>query len=136
MSCVRKHPRYGPVGRLLVELAADEEYLGPLIAEILLESPGGKWLFEPERGPRLVLFHRPEGASTDLDDAAARIDASVRFWRNWLARARIPDLWVPANQRTLCDVLILVNQSADAVVSSDVVVHGWVRWGSGLVRVR
>ena len=83
-----------------------------------------------------MLFHRPEGASTDLDDAAARIDASVRFWRNWLARARIPDLWVPANQRTLCDVLILVNQSADAVVSSDVVVHGWVRWGSGLVRVR
>jgi hypothetical protein len=64
-----------------VELAADEEYLGPLIAEILLESPGGRWLFEPERGPRLVLFHRPEGASTDLDDADARIDASVRFWR-------------------------------------------------------
>src|SRR6476469_5436552 len=106
MSCVRKQPRYGPVGRLLVELAADEEYLGPLIAEILLESSGGKWLFEPERGPRPVLFHRPEGASTDLDDAAARIDASVRFWRNWLARARIPDLWLPANTRTLSDALI------------------------------
>ena len=120
------------VGRLLVDLAADEDYLGPLIAEIPSESAGGRWLVKPERGPRLVLFHRPEGASTDLDDAAARIDASVRFWRNWLARARIPDLWVPANQRTLCDVLILVNQSADAVVSSDVVVHGWVRWGSGL----
>jgi len=28
------------VGRLLVELAADEEYLGPLIAEIPSESPG------------------------------------------------------------------------------------------------
>ncbi len=42
-----------------------------------------------------MLFHRPEGASTDLDAAAARIDASVRFRRNWLARARIPDLWVP-----------------------------------------
>jgi hypothetical protein len=25
------------------------------------ESPGGKWLVKPERGPRLVLFHRPEG---------------------------------------------------------------------------
>ena len=49
------------VGRLLVELAADEEYLGPLIAEIPSESPGGKWLVKPERGPRLVLFHRPRG---------------------------------------------------------------------------
>ena len=28
---------------------------------------------------------------TNVDDAAARIDATVRFWRNWLARARIPD---------------------------------------------
>jgi hypothetical protein len=44
-----------------VELAADEEYLGPLIAEIPSESPGGKWLVKPERGSRLVLFHRPEG---------------------------------------------------------------------------
>ena len=49
------------VGRVLVELAADEEYLGPLIAEMPAESPGGKWLVKPERGPRLVLFHRPEG---------------------------------------------------------------------------
>lgn len=49
------------VGRVLVELAADEEYLGPLIAEMPSESPGGKWLVKPERGPRLVLFHRPEG---------------------------------------------------------------------------
>ena len=49
------------VGRVLVELAADEEYLGPLIAEIPPGSPGGKWLVKPERGPRMVLFHRPEG---------------------------------------------------------------------------
>ena len=49
------------VGRVLVELAADEEYFGPLIAEMPAESPGGKWLVKPERGPRLVLFHRPEG---------------------------------------------------------------------------
>ena len=27
----------------------------------------------------------------DTDDAAARIEATVRFWRRWLARARIPD---------------------------------------------
>ena len=49
------------VGQLLTELAADEEYLGPLIAEIPAESAGGRWLLQPERGPRLVLFHRPEG---------------------------------------------------------------------------
>jgi predicted metal-dependent enzyme (double-stranded beta helix superfamily) len=49
------------VGRLLVELAADEEYLGPLIAQMPAESPGGTWLVKPERGPRLVLFHRPAG---------------------------------------------------------------------------
>ena len=49
------------VGRLLVEPAADEEYLGPLIAEIPSESPAGTWLVKPERGPRLVLLHRPDG---------------------------------------------------------------------------
>ncbi len=27
----------------------------------------------------------------DVEDAEARIDATVRYWRNWLARARIPD---------------------------------------------
>ena len=30
-------------------------------------------------------------APADVADAAARIEATVRFWRNWLARARIPD---------------------------------------------
>ena len=30
-------------------------------------------------------------APTDTDDAFGRIDASVEFWRTWLARARIPD---------------------------------------------
>src|ERR1700749_884989 len=54
-------PDMGQVGRLLVELAADEEYLGPLIAELPSKSAAGKWLVKPERGPRMVLFHRPEG---------------------------------------------------------------------------
>src|SRR5881396_181176 len=52
-------PDMDRVGRLLTELAADEEYFGPLIAEMPSESPGGKWLAKPERGPRLVLLHRP-----------------------------------------------------------------------------
>ena len=30
-------------------------------------------------------------APTDVDAAVARIDATVRFWRAWLSRARIPD---------------------------------------------
>ena len=34
-----------------------------------------------------------EGHATpaDVDDAVARVDATVRFWRSWLSRARIPD---------------------------------------------
>jgi alpha,alpha-trehalase len=28
---------------------------------------------------------------TDVDDASARVDASVQFWRDWLAHARVPD---------------------------------------------
>jgi hypothetical protein len=49
------------VGRVLVELAADEEFFGPLIAQLPSGSPGNRWLIRPERGPRLVLVHRPEG---------------------------------------------------------------------------
>jgi predicted metal-dependent enzyme (double-stranded beta helix superfamily) len=49
------------VGRALVELAADEEFFAPLIAEIHSGSPGVHWLVKPERGPRLVLVHRPDG---------------------------------------------------------------------------
>jgi hypothetical protein len=49
------------VGRALVELAADEEFFGPLIAQLPSSSPGSRWLIRPERGPRLVLVHRPEG---------------------------------------------------------------------------
>ena len=49
------------VGRLLVELAADEEFFDPLIAQMPAGAPGVHWLVQPERGPRLVLVHRPEG---------------------------------------------------------------------------
>jgi hypothetical protein len=49
------------VGRLVVELAADHDYLGPLITEMPANSTSGTWLLRPGRGPRLVLFHRPEG---------------------------------------------------------------------------
>jgi predicted metal-dependent enzyme (double-stranded beta helix superfamily) len=49
------------VGRVLVELAADEEFFRPLIAQLPAGSPGSRWLIRPERGPRLVLVHRPDG---------------------------------------------------------------------------
>jgi predicted metal-dependent enzyme (double-stranded beta helix superfamily) len=54
-------PDMDKVGRLLAELATDEEYFAPLIAQIPAESPGVHWLAKPERGSRLVLVHRPEG---------------------------------------------------------------------------
>jgi len=46
------------VGRVLVELAADEEFFGPLIAQLPSGSPGSRWLIRPGRGPRLVLDER------------------------------------------------------------------------------
>jgi predicted metal-dependent enzyme (double-stranded beta helix superfamily) len=54
-------PGMEEVGRLLLQLAADEEYFAPLIARMPAGSPGVHWLAKPERGPRLVLVHRPEG---------------------------------------------------------------------------
>ena len=59
--CSGDVPGMHEVGRLLAELAADEEYFAPLIAALPPESPGVHWLVKPERGPRLVLVHRPEG---------------------------------------------------------------------------
>jgi len=54
-------PDMDRVGRLLVELAADEEFFAPLIAQIPSAAPGSRRLVRPERGPRLVLVHRPDG---------------------------------------------------------------------------
>ena len=45
----------------MVELAADEEYFGPLIAEMPSESPGGKWLVKPERGRAWCSSTGPRG---------------------------------------------------------------------------
>jgi len=54
-------PDMDRVGRHLAELAADTEFFAPFIAEIPSEAPDDRWLIRPERGPRLVLVHRPEG---------------------------------------------------------------------------
>jgi predicted metal-dependent enzyme (double-stranded beta helix superfamily) len=49
------------VGQLLAGLAAETDFLGPLLAMLPEQESAGHWLVRPERGPRLVLFHRPEG---------------------------------------------------------------------------
>jgi len=54
-------PDMDQVGRLLVDLAADEEFFAPLIDQLPAAAPGDRWLVRPDRGPRLVLVHRPEG---------------------------------------------------------------------------
>ena len=54
-------PDMAEVARLLLELAAEEGFFAPLIAQMPAGSPGVHWLARPERGPRLVLVHRPEG---------------------------------------------------------------------------
>jgi hypothetical protein len=54
-------PDMDQVGRLLVNLAADEEFFAPLIDQLPSAAPGDWWLLRPDRGPRLVLVHRPEG---------------------------------------------------------------------------
>jgi hypothetical protein len=54
-------PDMDQVGRLMVNLAADEEFFAPLIDQLPSAAPGDRWLVRPDRGPRLVLVHRPEG---------------------------------------------------------------------------
>jgi hypothetical protein len=59
--CSAAVPDMDQVGRTLAELAGDEDFFGPLIAQLPSGTPGSRWLIRPERGPRLVLVHRPEG---------------------------------------------------------------------------
>jgi len=54
-------PDMGAIGRLLVQLAADDEFFRPLIADMAPASMDVHWLLRPARGPRLALVHRPEG---------------------------------------------------------------------------
>ncbi len=49
------------VGRVLVELAADEEYLGPLIAEVPSETPGGSGWSSPNGAPAWCCSTAPRG---------------------------------------------------------------------------
>ena len=48
-------------------------------------------LAKGERAFCAMSWAEGQASPVDVDDAARRIDATVQFWRNWLARARIPD---------------------------------------------
>jgi alpha,alpha-trehalase len=55
----------------------------------------------------------------DADDAVARIDATVRFWRAWLGRARIPDhRWRDPIQRSALVIKGLTFMPTGATVAA------------------
>ena len=55
----------------------------------------------------------------DVDEAEARIDATVRFWRGWLGRARIPDhRWREPIQRSALVVKGLTYMPTGATVAA------------------
>jgi alpha,alpha-trehalase len=58
-------------------------------------------------------------APADYDDAAARIGRTVRFWRNWLSRARIPDhRWRDPIQRSALTIKGLTYMPTGATVAA------------------
>ena len=58
-------------------------------------------------------------APTDVDDATARIERTVRFWRNWLGRARIPDhRWRDPIQRSALTIKGLTYMPTGATVAA------------------
>jgi GH15 family glucan-1,4-alpha-glucosidase len=72
----------GMTFRLVSDLAIDVEG----------ESVRGRHVLEPgERAYCALSWAEELAAPQTFDEAAARIDATTRFWRRWLSNARIPD---------------------------------------------
>jgi GH15 family glucan-1,4-alpha-glucosidase len=58
-------------------------------------------------------------APQDFDDALARVDATIRFWRSWLSRARIPDhRWRDPVQRSALAIKGLTYMPTGATVAA------------------
>jgi alpha,alpha-trehalase len=58
-------------------------------------------------------------APDDVEDAEARITATVTFWRNWLGRARIPDhMWRDPIQRSALAIKGLTYMPTGATVAA------------------
>ncbi|HYN18639.1 MAG TPA: glycoside hydrolase family 15 protein [Actinomycetes bacterium] len=56
---------------------------------------------------------------SDLDDANRRLDATTRFWRTWLGRARFPDhRWRPHIQRSALAIKGLTYMPTGATVAA------------------
>ena len=55
----------------------------------------------------------------DVEDAAARLDATVRYWRTWLGRARLPDhRWRDPIQRSALAIKGLTYMPTGATVAA------------------
>ena len=74
------------IGAALAELAADADFLGGWIAR-LGDRSGGLPIHAPERGPRLTLVHRPEGAMSAVHSHGTWVAispiAGVETHRRW-----------------------------------------------------
>ena len=58
-------------------------------------------------------------APADVSEASARVDATTRFWRNWLGRARMPDhRWRDAIQRSALAIKGLTYMPTGATVAA------------------
>src|SRR5207247_2322143 len=86
--------RFGPFG---INHPTQRNYVpGTNVMAATWKTPGG-WvvirdtLKQGDRAYCALSWAEGLATPTDEDDAFARIDATVRFWRTWLSRARIPD---------------------------------------------
>ena len=68
---------------------------------------------------RAVLGRGPRRRRPDADEAAARLDATAQFWREWLGRARIPDhRWREPIQRSALTIKGLTYMPTGATVAA------------------
>lgn len=68
-------PDLTAIGAALVDLAMDVEYLAPWITR-LGDQGGALPIHAPERGPRLILVHRPDGQMGAIHDHATWVAIS------------------------------------------------------------
>lgn len=54
-------PDVPAIGRALADLATDEQYFAPMVAQLAPDDMGVIGLHMPDRGPRLFLMHRTRG---------------------------------------------------------------------------
>src|SRR3954462_13840895 len=76
-------------------------------------------LREGERLYCALSWSSDRGGPADFDDATARLDATVRFWRAWLSRAQFPDhRWRDAIRRSALAIKGLTYMPTGATVAA------------------